>query len=85
MSKYTPGPWKWLDYPDGRKLLTGTNNAVIHCPGGPMNVSIKDMAVIAAAPDLLEACEQALDDHQGREAPTHLINAIAKAKGENDG
>ncbi len=36
-------------------------------------------ALIAAAPDLLAACKQALEDYQGREPPTHLINAIAKA------
>ncbi len=50
----TPGPWNWLNYPDGRKLLTGPDNAVIHCPGpGPqMGITEPDQALVAAAPDI---------------------------------
>jgi hypothetical protein len=51
----TPGPWKWFNYPDGRMLLTGEDGAVIHCPDAPMSCSPEDQALIAAAPDLLEA------------------------------
>lgn len=40
-------------------------------------VEIKRLESINA--DLLAACKQALYDHQGRDAPTHLIAAIAKA------
>ena len=57
----TPGPWKWLDYPDGRKLLTGLDRAVIHCPDAPMSVEAADARLIAAAPDLLEALRAILE------------------------
>ncbi len=62
MDEHTPSPWNWLNYPDGRKLLTGPNNAVIHCPGpGPqMECTKADQALIAAAPDLLDVCENLL-------------------------
>jgi len=53
--KHTPAPWSWLNYPDGRKLLIGPNNAVIHCPDAPISVSGSDQALIAAAPDLFSA------------------------------
>jgi hypothetical protein len=52
---HTAGPWKWLNYPDGRKLLAASSRAVIHCPDAPMTCDPKDAALIAAAPDLL-AC-----------------------------
>lgn len=48
-----------------------------------MNVSEHpDALLLKAAPDLLAACEQALEDYQGCESPTYLIEAIAKAKGQ---
>jgi hypothetical protein len=51
----TPGPWKWFDYPDGRKLLCGPDRAVIHSPDAPMTCDPEDQSLIAAAPDLLAA------------------------------
>lgn len=51
----TPGPWKWFDYPDGRKLLSGPDRAVIHCPDAPMTIDAEDQSVIAAAPEILAA------------------------------
>lgn len=59
MGKHTPGPWEWLNYPDGRKLLAAPKCGVIHCPH-PMTVTDEDQALIAAAPDLLAACERAM-------------------------
>lgn len=53
----TSGPWKWLSYPSGAKLLAGRERAVIHCPDAPMVVNEADQALIAAAPDLLAALE----------------------------
>jgi hypothetical protein len=58
MDTHTPGPWKWLDYPDGRKLLVARDKAVIHCPDAPMTCDPSDQAVIAAAPELLAALKQ---------------------------
>jgi hypothetical protein len=52
---HTPGPWKWLDYPDGRKLLLNRDRAVIHCPDAPMTCDPADACLIAAAPELLDA------------------------------
>lgn len=48
----TGGPWKWLSYPSGAKLLAGRERAVIHCPDAPMSVNEADQALIAAAPDM---------------------------------
>ena len=63
--KHTPGPWKWYNYPDGRKLLSGFTCAVIHCPISDMSVTDADQALIAAAPKLLarvKELEEALAD-----------------------
>jgi hypothetical protein len=30
--QHTPGPWTWVNYPDGRKLLCAEDCAVIHAP-----------------------------------------------------
>jgi hypothetical protein len=58
---YTPGPWQWLNYFDGRKLLMGPNNAVIHCPHEPLTIGAADAALIAAAPRLLEVLRAIVD------------------------
>lgn len=60
----TTGPWKWFDYPDGRKLLVGHERAVIHCPDAPMAVSDADQRLIAAAPDLRDALKSILDQFE---------------------
>jgi hypothetical protein len=52
---HTPGPWKWFNYPDGRKLLTAKDGAVIHCPDAPMGITPEDQLLIERAPDLLRA------------------------------
>jgi hypothetical protein len=44
----TPGPWRWFDYPDGRKLLCAESQAVIHCPDAPIGIDDGDHAYIAA-------------------------------------
>lgn len=51
--------WKWFNYPDGRKLLSARDYAVIHCPDAPMTVSEQDQRLIAAAPELLAALKLA--------------------------
>lgn len=55
----TPGPWNWLCYPDGRKLLTGPNNAVIHCPDSPIGIDADDMARIERVPQMEAALTEA--------------------------
>ena len=57
MSKHTPGPWKVEPCPCGRcsKFII---NPVIFCQEGALGED--DARLIAAAPDLLEACREAL-------------------------
>lgn len=57
---YTPGPWKWFNYPDGRKLLAASTRAVIHCPEAAISCEPADERLIAAAPDLLAALKRAV-------------------------
>lgn len=57
---HTPGPWKWFDYPDGRKLLCAEHRAVIHCADAPISILPADQALLAAAPDLLAALRETI-------------------------
>lgn len=50
---HTPGPWRMHD-----GMLIGDNNIIVCDPYGP---NPQDAALIAAAPDLLRACEMLLD------------------------
>ena len=56
---HTPGPWTWFNYPDGRKLLAAASGAVIHAPDASVSVSAADQALIAAAPIMLAALQEA--------------------------
>lgn len=86
---HTPGPWRWFDYPDGRKLLAADSRAVIHCPDAPMTCEPADQCLIAAAPDLLAAAQAVLAAHPiTYRSPTtepatieRLAEAIEKAEG----
>lgn len=93
---HTPGPWTWFNYPDGRKLLSAQNRAVVHCPDAPMSVEPADQALIAAAPELLtltrgawHLCESLLAVRDGatdesiRAMSAALRAAIAKAEGRS--
>jgi hypothetical protein len=89
MSDHTPGPWKWFDYPDGRKLLAAPSRAVIHCADAPMTVDRADMSLIAAAPDLLRAAKLIASFAQSWQPLTNgdikeLADAIAKAEEKAD-
>jgi Pyruvate/2-oxoacid:ferredoxin oxidoreductase delta subunit len=93
--KHTPGPWKWFDYPDGRKILIAPSQAVIFCPDAAMDVDEADKHLLAAAPELIGAaknlrakqCDYMAD--RGNEAKGVLVgiaaraldDAIAKAEG----
>lgn len=87
-SKHTPGPWKVLD--NNPEVLP------IVCKGFDTIAHIRDAGVwadyfeveanahlVAAAPDLLEACTLALEfvTHEGLSA--RLVAAIDKARGES--
>jgi len=81
-SKHTPGPWR-LDTWNGWLLSTED----VGIAKFDMNRTLlADAKLIAAAPDMLQACEMALQDMvrwgifgPGRKA---VENAIKKAKGE---
>jgi hypothetical protein len=89
-AKHTPGPWIWGD--DYRGLYgAGPNNEVL-CHAsyegmwlryGPQQEA--NAHLIAAAPELLEAAQKALDeccDLISTDAGRALQYAIAKARGE---
>jgi hypothetical protein len=84
---HTPGPWRWFDYPDGRKLLSATTRAVIHCPDAPMTCDPEDQQVIAAVPELyaaLKALVLIVVEHNPTEIPAQwhdAVAALAKAEG----
>ena len=90
MSGHTPGPWKWFDYPDGRKLLCAQNRAVIHCPDASITCDSDDARLIAAAPDLLAALKAMMDGAYGNPSfpdenalvEEEAAKAIAKAEGK---
>ena len=73
MSKHTPGPWEYLtettyagDYPYsvGHKVKIGNEILTISCHGYGADKFFEEAAanarLIAAAPELLEACKDAL-------------------------
>lgn len=67
MSKHTPGPWEWIESPEGYgfSILVGPDNAEVLVPGGindgdtPITwmggeMSEADMLLLKAAPNLLK-------------------------------
>ena len=85
---YTPGPWQAFSYAINKNLIT-------ICAGGSVICNVVDghsgnARLIAAAPDLLEACTQAIAllTPPGCTCGAHetiipiLTAAIAKATGE---
>ena len=94
-TQHTPGPWA-VD-PDDRPGMEWNNHIVQQArpnfaicfmtrSGKRDNSEAEANArLIAAAPELLAACEAALNDRMFKELPevaTLLINAIAKARGD---
>jgi hypothetical protein len=91
MTKHTPGPWE-VRVHRGRTLKVESHIAV-HGPGNnTIAVMViggffteKDARLIAAAPDLLEACEQAEcwltaeRDNPGQASPKELLRVLATA------
>lgn len=85
MTDHTPGPWFFAgdDY-SGFSVLASNGK------GGEVDIAdvydADNLHIIAAAPDLLAACEAALDSFSGlverSEARFKLNAAITKARGE---
>ena len=88
MSEHTPGPWTVVPH------HSLTDHATVSTPlhyvefwardGHELDyMRIEDARLISAAPDLLHACEAALNDRMYKDWPgvaDLLIAAIAKAK-----
>lgn len=84
MSKHTPGPW--VARPDPNACLpddwcVGIGDSLANIDKVAV-CSERDAHLIAAAPDLLDACRKALYALKGREHDQFLRDAISKATGE---
>lgn len=91
---HTPGPWMWNRIRNERTLVGGdaVGTYVLRIDRGSMgaiSLSSADERLIAAAPDLLEACEAAQDwltDGIAEGYPDSLRDkieaAVARARGE---
>lgn len=100
MSKHTPGPWEvheidddWGIDPDNPEVIS---RGVRQVGGRSINQGVDlemfseaDARLIAAAPDLLAACEFFADSwgradvYDGHEAVGRIRAAIARARGES--
>lgn len=94
MAAWTKGPltvrqdekssrWAFVIAPDGRTIAD-----VWNVPGTQGAQALADATLYAAAPDLAEACEAALEHmewstEQGHAAYLQLTAALAKARGES--
>ena len=103
MSEHTPGPWKASDEPGAYDVCVVEHenwrkNWYVATDGPKRAEPEPDACLIAAAPDLLAACELSLEwldsvcdenfslgaEPEGIEAKRQIVAAIAKAKGESD-
>lgn len=75
-TQWTPGPWTWFDYPDGRRLLAAPSRAVIHCPDAPMSVKPADATLLAAAPVMYAALEEVVGDFAVLRSDTGIVECI---------
>lgn len=103
MSKHTPGPWLIKEYGrstsdneyDHSKIHIGSRigsfevKVITHRPVTSMREVAINAALVAAAPDLLEALELMASDYMRKDglgfdliASSMMFKAIAKARGE---
>lgn len=94
---HTPGPWKWEFSGSAGSWYLWSGDRPLPIGGPPdIDPTAGDMALIAAAPDLLEALTDVLDaigalsnPHEltglglGQEAQDRIFSAIAKAEGRS--
>lgn len=79
MSKHTPGPWPTRESATHITVTNASGDAVFHDDKRIPGV-MADARLIAAAPELLEACKAALSDDQPYIEKCRA--AITKATGE---
>jgi len=92
MSKHTPGPWVVYELIDGYDIRSPEAECWVATASDPEAVwgaigREEDARLIAAAPEMLEALENLLKVHEGKDGTQHNAAdiaraAIAKAKGE---
>lgn len=93
--KWTPGPWEWdgkvwdYDKENEAPWLVGVDDGPIVLCGGIECTSEANAHLIAAAPELYESLEKAIDYHKKRNLGWHsdelvvsMEAALAKARGE---
>ena len=90
MSSYTPGPWVIVAKTSEMTRVGPENQPMANGYAFLADVHGTDFAanapLIAAAPELLRACEEALmvcDGHAAMNSREIITAAIAKAKGES--
>lgn len=93
LSAFTPGTWEvWRDRNDNSVNVSSTreSGSQFVCLVGRVGKDTAehktinaDAHLIAAAKDLLAACERAIYDLKGREHDGYLRDAIAKARGKS--
>ena len=85
-TKFTPGPWLFVEDGDGAKVLLGTEANIISGKNIIyMNDDLHNSRLIAAAPELYEALEAMLSEY-GEYAglSTDLaVDALRKGRGES--
>lgn len=84
---HTPGPWTLEPGIGGgfSGMISGPEHSVAAVCNYYPKAVLANALLIAAAPDLLAACEAAIYALKGREHDGFLRAAIAKAKGEEHG
>lgn len=92
-NKHTPGPWRYVSKWDS--IIDVHGNAVVKPTydgvGPGIEISSGDLALVTAAPDMLEALEHFIEWYHSAGADPNeyhcheesILNAIAKAKGES--
>ena len=86
-TKHTPGPWHYAECQMGAPFIDTESIGDLFAAVLPLDEERANVRIMAAAPDLLAACEMALLDMRyyatvHGESITALEAAIAKAKGE---
>lgn len=82
--KHTPGPWHVLDHPNREYFVYGPDgNLVANCDGW-INHTLADKQanarLIAAAPELLEACIEALRQLSAPDCPVIPDGAMVRGR-----
>ncbi len=72
------GPWRWSE--EGMRVIDAEGRVILHIR--PSDATEEEFNAIAAVPELLAACEEALAWADNDGLKERLFAAICKAKGE---